>query len=318
MVSKVPFVLVLLLGLKGDLRGAEEYVDDIRPVLERYCLKCHSTAEQRAELDLERFAGVEDIRRDLSVWQMVADKLENGEMPPEKNPQPSIAERTGLVEWVRALIVSESQANTGDPGRVLLRRLSNAQYDYTIRDLTGVDLQPAVDFPVDSAAGEGFTNTGDALVMSPALLEKYFNAAKTISRHAVLLPDGIRFSRYTTRRDWTEEIVQKIRTFYGHYTETKRRKWMYGDVPLASDYGQAPMESYIRATVEYREDSSRSGVQLSELADKNGLSRKYLTILWNVLSGKLGQHSFLLDDLRTQWRSLAPENSPELAAEIRR
>ena len=49
--------------------------------------------------------------------------------------------------------------------------------------------------------------------MSPALLEKYFEAAKNISRHAVLLPGGIRFSRYTTRRDWTDEIVQKIRGF---------------------------------------------------------------------------------------------------------
>ena len=82
----------------------------------------------------------------------------------------------------------------GDPGRVIVRRLSNTEYDNTIRDLTGVDLHPTRQFPSDGAAGEGFTNAGDALGMSPGLLQKYFNAAKEVAAHAVLLPDGIRFS----------------------------------------------------------------------------------------------------------------------------
>ena len=63
---------------------------------------------------------------------------------------------------------AEAAASAGDPGPVVLRRLNNAQYTYTIRDLTGVDLQPAREFPADSAAGEGFTNAGNAMAMSPA------------------------------------------------------------------------------------------------------------------------------------------------------
>ena len=41
---------------------------------------------------------------------------------------------------------------------------------------------------------------------------KYLDAAKEVARHAVLLPDGIRFSEGTTRRDWTDEILDDIRT----------------------------------------------------------------------------------------------------------
>ena len=63
----------------------------------------------------------------------------------------------------------------------------------TVRDLTGVDLQPAREFPADGAAGEGFTNAAEALTMSPALMSKYVNAAKQISEHAVLLSNGFRF-----------------------------------------------------------------------------------------------------------------------------
>src|SRR5262249_58472627 len=99
-----------------------------------------------------------------------------------------------FVAWVRAMLDTEARARAGDPGRVVVRRLSNAEYNNTVRDLTGVDLQPARDFPVDGAAGEGFTNAGDALVTSPTLLNKYLTAAKEIAAHAVLLSDGFRFS----------------------------------------------------------------------------------------------------------------------------
>src|SRR6476469_1183934 len=106
-------------------------------------------------------------------------------------------------------------AGAGDPGPVVLRRLSNAEYTYTIRDLTGVDLQPAREFPADGAAGEGFTNAAEALSdISPALFAKYLNAAKAIADHAVLLPDGFRFSPADTRRDWTDEATAALRRFY--------------------------------------------------------------------------------------------------------
>ena len=127
--------------------------------------------------------------------------LDNGEMPPAESKQPSPEQRKQLRGWVERYLHAESLASAGDPGPVVLRRLNNAEYTYTIRDLTGVDLDPTREFPTDSAAGEGFTNAGNALSMSPALLTKYLDAGKEIARHAVLLPDGIRFSQFTAQRD---------------------------------------------------------------------------------------------------------------------
>lgn len=107
-----------------------------------------------------------------------------------------------------------------------MRRLSNAEYNYTIRDLTGVDLQPTREFPADGAAGEGFTNAAEALTeISPALFTKYFNAAKDISEHAVLLPDGFRISPTKTRRDWTNESTARLREFLAH-TATRKGNWL--------------------------------------------------------------------------------------------
>ena len=190
---------------------AAGYAQQVRPLVQKYCLDCHSTAKKKGDLDLERFTTLDDTRREVEVWRNVLEMLESGQMPPEDAPQPSGEHHDQLLGWTRRLLDAEILARAGDPGRVIVRRLSNAQYDNTTRDLTGLDLHPTRDFPADGAAGEGFTNSGDGLVMSPVLLSKYWNAGKQIASHAVLVPDGFHFSPATTRADWSQESIARIR-----------------------------------------------------------------------------------------------------------
>ena len=158
---------------------AATYVNDIRPIVSRHCEKCHSQELSEAEIDLTAFPSLAEIRKKPETWQKVSEILEAGQMPPKDAPQLSDGDRSKLQQWVRGYLKTEAQTRAGDPGRVVLRRLNNVEYTNTIRDLTGVTtLTPAREFPVDSAAGEGFTNLGNALVMSPALVTKYLDAAK--------------------------------------------------------------------------------------------------------------------------------------------
>jgi hypothetical protein len=62
---------------------------------------------------------------------------------------------------------------------VTIRRLNRAEYNNTIRDLVGVDFQPANDFPSDDV-GHGFDNIGDVLSIPPILFEKYLAAAEKV------------------------------------------------------------------------------------------------------------------------------------------
>ena len=64
-------------------------------------------------------------------------------------------ERRVAVDWFHAVREHERRRNAGDPGVVLARRLSNAEYNYTIRDLTGVDISPAREFPCRSGQHGG-------------------------------------------------------------------------------------------------------------------------------------------------------------------
>ena len=207
--------------LGAEAKTSQSYFDSsIRPVLQEYCITCHSTEKQKGELDLERFTAVSAVKKEAKVWQSFIEQISNNEMPPKDKPQPTPEQRQRLLTWVNAMLDEVALSRAGDPGPVVLRRLSNAEYTYTVRDLTGIQsLDPAREFPVDGASGEGFMNVGNSLVMSPSLVTKYLDAGKSIAAHAMLVPDGIRFSSHTTRRDWTEEILGEIRGFYGRYTE---------------------------------------------------------------------------------------------------
>ncbi len=314
-------VLLLAAAVRADESGTfrklgAEFQSEIRPIVKESCLKCHSTEEQKGTLDLEEFAKIEDVRHATKTWLKVAEMLDNGEMPPKDAPQPTAERRKRLRDWVAGYLRAESLASAGDPGPVVLRRLSNAEYTYTLLDLTGVDLQPAREFPGDNAAGEGFTNTGNALVMSPALLSKYLDAGKKIASHAVLLPDGVRFSPGATRRDWTDERLGQIRQFYSRFTETGggQQVNLQGIVFGTNDGGLLPLAKYLRATIKHRDALGSGGKSVVEVAAQEGLTAKYLGILWSTLHGP--DPLPILDGLRARWRTARVEDTPALASEI--
>ncbi len=295
-----------------------EYARSVWPMVKQFCLECHATDVQEGDLDLERFASLAEVRRATRVWQKVAEMLDNGEMPPKKAKQPSAEQRKKLRGWVERYLSAEARAQAGDPGPVVLRRLNNAEYTYTVRDLTDVDLEPAREFPADSAAGEGFTNTGNALVMSPALLTKYLDAGKEIARHAVLLPDGIRFSPATTRRDWTEEILAEIRGLYARHSDSQggTQVNLQGIVFDTNGGGRLPVENYFLATLAEREALASGPKAIESVARERGLSPKYLGLLWSAMNGR--EPSLLLDGIRRRWREAKPDEATTLAAEIAR
>jgi len=289
----------------------------IHPLLKQYCFTCHSSEKHKGDFDMERFSSLAEVKRHPKVWQDVAEKLANNEMPPEEKPQPTSQEKERISKWVMAVLDAIGQEHAGDPGPVVLRRLSNAEYTYTVQDLTGVEsLQPAREFPIDGAAGEGFMNTGQALVMSPSLITKYLDAGKEIASHAVLLPEGLRFSTKTTRRDWTEEILAEIRGFYRQFTDPHggEKVNLQGIVFETNEGGRLPVEQYLSATLAER-DALLSGRKNSEsVARERGLNAKYLTGLMGALSGHAP--SLLLDALRSRWLKAKPDEVSELTAEV--
>src|SRR5919201_418412 len=93
-----------------------------------------------------------------------------------------------------------------NPGRPLLSRLNRTQYANVIRDLLSLEVDPSVLLPPDDAA-YGFDNIGDVLGVSPVLLERYMDAAGTVSALAIGDPDVAPGSEtFRIRQDASQDI----------------------------------------------------------------------------------------------------------------
>ena len=90
-----------------------------------------------------------------------------------------------MTDWIEITLAKVDCTKKKDPGRATIHRLNRAEYNNTIRDLVGVDFQPAEDFPSDDV-GYVFDNIGDVLSLSPVLMERYLTAAESIAQRAVL------------------------------------------------------------------------------------------------------------------------------------
>ncbi len=276
----------------------DRFTTRVRPFLERYCYACHGPKRKKGGLDLSRDATIEAVANNARRWDHVLERLHAREMPPESAArQPQAGERAEVIAWIRDLCDHEAERNAGDPGPVLARRLSNAELDYTIRDLTGVDIRPAREFPVDPANEAGFDNSGESLAMSPALLKKYLAAMRHVADHVVLKPDGFAFAPHpiVTDPDRDKHCVSRIVAFY------ERHK-----VDLAD---------YFRAAHAYRHRAAlgRPGAELREFAAEARLSAKYLALVWSALTEGEAEAGPLAV-VREMWRRLP---APDQAAAAR-
>jgi hypothetical protein len=164
----------------------DSFQHDLLPFLQRYCVNCHGKGSHEGDFAFDRYRDLDAVKRDRRAWTRVLKRLKSEVMPPADADKPSTEERARAVQWLDHQLNDVDSTLPQDPGRVTVRRLNRAEYDNTVRDLLGVDFQPANDFPADDT-GHGFDNIGDVLTVPPLLLEKYLSAAEEIAERAVPL-----------------------------------------------------------------------------------------------------------------------------------
>ncbi|MFM1996838.1 MAG: hypothetical protein RLZZ111_1225 [Planctomycetota bacterium] len=169
-------------------RAASPFDADVRPLLAKYCFDCHSGKDADGGVALDECIEAAARSTDRAVWQKVLRQLQGQAMPPRDAEQPTAAERNVLEEWVAGFALKPDCSRGERPGRVTLRRLNRAEYNNTIRDLFGIDIAPADEFPSDDV-GYGFDNIGDVLSVSPVLMERYLLAAEKVAEAVIFAAD---------------------------------------------------------------------------------------------------------------------------------
>ena len=165
--------------------AAEEiFSRQVQPLLEQYCFDCHGNGEAEGNVVLDSYGATRDLRKGQTVWRKVVQQLQVRGMPPADTAQPADEQRRFLIGWIERTLNNIDCGLEAQPGWVTLRRLNRFEYRNTIRDLLGVDYEPAADFPADHE-GYGFDNIGDVLSLPPVLMEKYLLAAEAITDQVV-------------------------------------------------------------------------------------------------------------------------------------
>jgi len=276
-----------------DARLEAHFQSEVAPFLKTYCLDCHGSITQEAMLDLSGFGSAKDVAEAHQMWEIVWHRIESGEMPPaDSTAQPTIEQRTAVLQWIKAAREQEATRNAGDPGPVLARRLSNEEYNYSIRDLTGADIRPTASFPVDPANEAGFDNTGESLAMSPALLKKYLDAARDIVDHMMLTPTGIAFAPHpvVTDTDRDKYCVKRIVQFYQQQPTD------------LADY------LYAAWLYQCREKTTPGSATLQDIAAAEQISPRYLQTVWSLLTNSQ-HHVGPVVWLQERWNALPQDKA---------
>jgi hypothetical protein len=157
-----------------------------RALLNRYCVACHNEKLATAQLMLDK-VDPDDVAPHAAIWEKVVRKLRSGAMPPAGRPRPDHATVDAFVTHLETAL-DRAAAAQPNPGRPVLRRLNRVEYTNAVRDLLGVEIDAGALLPIDEVK-YGFDNIGDALSVTPLLLERYMSAAHKISGLAVGEPD---------------------------------------------------------------------------------------------------------------------------------
>jgi hypothetical protein len=190
--------LLAALGLQPVTAGAENqqrkrpvatdeaFKSDVLPVIQRYCVDCHAGDAPDGEVALDKLGGPADVLEDRDTWVRAVRILGIDGMPPaDHDDRPSPGERQKMVDWLELKLFRVDCDVVDDSGRVTIHRLNRTEYNNTIRDLLGVDMDVTKDFPSDDV-GYGFSNIADVLSLPPLLLEKYVEAAERIAAATIL------------------------------------------------------------------------------------------------------------------------------------
>ena len=150
-------------------KNAVEFTQKVQPLLKKYCNRCHNPKKTAGKVDIARYTTADQLLENRKDWLKILEKLEDQEMPPEE-PLPTFDERRFLIEWIDSEINNIDWSKVENAGHVATARLSREEYNNTMRDLLGVELNPGRELGDDAQGASGFNNDRDNLFIEPAIL----------------------------------------------------------------------------------------------------------------------------------------------------
>ncbi|MBC7821330.1 MAG: DUF1592 domain-containing protein [Planctomycetaceae bacterium] len=185
--SRLCLALTAGLGLSGAVRGAEPF----EAFLEKHCIRCHGPKKEEGDIRIDRLSRDFKAGRDSHHWAEALDKVNSGEMPPKKEPQPTQAEISAFVTSLDARLKEGRAARMAARPAVAHYRLSRKEYQNTVYDLLGVRYDPAKPGELnEDTLWHGFERIGSELTLSASHVDRYYRAAGLVLDRAFPVSSG--------------------------------------------------------------------------------------------------------------------------------
>ncbi len=206
-------VACFILALTNAIRAVEvpDFEKTVRPFFQEHCFKCHDDKKQKGDLRLDTlpadFAGMKTSEH----WTDILDRINSGDMPPEKEARPKPQDAAAVVDWIATRLAEAESERHAQAERVSFHKLTRDEYVNTIRDLLGVtyDARDTTGMSEDPD-WLGFERIGSVLSISPSHIEKYLSAAIATANEALALApqpkhDVVRWTAFDMRatEGWT-------------------------------------------------------------------------------------------------------------------
>ena len=188
----------------GDVAG---YKDIVAPFFEKHCIRCHGPVKSKGKITVHSLDGDLSAGQELERWEAILDVLEHGEMPPEDEPQPTDAEREQVAAWIESGMrdyVTHASKEAPEP---TARRLTNVEYQNTMNDLLGFELNLIQNLPEDPVKPYHFNNTAHFMLIGPEQMDRYKENARLAMASAIVDPGEPMV--YTKSAKWDAKNVGK-------------------------------------------------------------------------------------------------------------
>ena len=162
---------------------------NVRKVLDTLCVSCHGPAKSKGKITVHDLDGRLSSGHDVERWERVLKMLRNGEMPPEEAKQPSDTERKAVGNWIEAGLNDYARIAGATASVPTARRLTNFEYQNTMRDLLGFELNLIENLPEDPVKPYRFNNTAEMMLIGPEQMDRYTENARRAMASAIVDPE---------------------------------------------------------------------------------------------------------------------------------
>ncbi|MEJ6642660.1 MAG: DUF1592 domain-containing protein [Akkermansiaceae bacterium] len=187
--------------------GLGGFEKEVAPFFEAHCISCHGPEKSKGKVILHTLRGDLATGDELERWDLIREMLESGEMPPEDEPQPEEAARKAVAAWIDAGVRDAAGKSVWNEIVPTTRRLTNFEYQNTMRDLLGFELKLIDNLSKDPVKPYAFNNSAELMLMGMEQVERYKESARRAMASAIVDPGEPEIHR--SRSEWKSHGIDR-------------------------------------------------------------------------------------------------------------